>query len=147
MSASTVRILQIDPYHKIYGMLVPILAQRLAESLEAVGDGTNEFLFQFMSQLWGKDPGVALVAAIDPQGNVKGHTAAQVQGTQAFFLQPRLDEPTENDAIGEMMEWVENWAKGLKMTQLTLVARRLDAKWSKKYGLEVSRYILTKELA
>src|SRR3990167_4492689 len=144
---NTVRIVQIDPYHKVYGMLVPLLAQRLAEGFTALGDEDSIVLPQFMSRLWAKDPGTLLLAAIDSTGTIKGHTAAVYQEpAQVLFIQPRLDEPTENDAVAEMIEWVERWATSIGAKSLVLIARRVDAKWSKKHGFEVSRYILTREI-
>jgi hypothetical protein len=147
----TVRIVQVEPYHKVYGLLTPLLAQRLSEGFAALGDEDSIVLPQFMSRLWAKDPGTLLLAAIDSTGTIKGHTAAVYQkaGTEApqvIFIQPRLDEPTENDAVAEMIEWIERWAKSLGATSLVLLARRVDAKWIKKHSFEVSRYILTREV-
>ena len=142
-----VRVLALDPYHKIYGMLVPILAQRLHEGLSSLGDETDYVLTNFMSMLWAKNPGVLLLAAVDAQGQVKGYTAAIRQNeSEVLFIQPRLDEPIEGDPVGEMIEQVETWAKSIGATHVAMVARRLDAKWGKKYGFSVSRYILTKDL-
>lgn len=143
----TVRVIQVSPYHRIYGLLIPALAQRLHEGLASIGDETDYVLTNFMSLLWAKNPGVLLVAAVDSTGQVKGYTAALRQNeSEVLFIQPRLDEPTENDAVAEMIEHVETWAKGIGASHTALVARRLDSKWSKKFGYEVARYILTKEL-
>lgn len=145
---NSVRVVQVSPYHKIYGLLTPILAQRLHEGLSSLGDETDYVLTNFMSMLWAKNPGVLLLAAVDAQGQVKGYTAALRQNeSEVLFIQPRLDEPTENDAVGEMIEWVERWAKEQGATHTALVARRLDSKWGKKYNYEVSRYVLVKVLA
>lgn len=146
MNMETVRILQIEPYHKIYGLLIPQLAQRLMEGLAALGD--DNVLPQFMSRLWLRDPGVLLLAAIDSAGQIKGYTAAmhQAGSNEIVFLQPRMDEPTENDAVAEMIDWIERWSNTFKAEWLTLIARRVDAKWSKRFGFEVTRYILQREV-
>src|SRR3990167_4816173 len=97
---NTVRIVQLDPYHRVYGMLVPLVAQRLAEGFAAVGDEDSIVLPQFMSRLWAKDPSTLLLAAIDTTGAIKGQTAAVYQAPKkVLFIQPRMDEPTENDAV------------------------------------------------
>ena len=149
---NTVRIVQLDPYHKVYGLAVPLVTQRLSDGFTALGDESGIVLPQFMSRLWAKDPGVLLLAAIDPTGTIKGHAAAvyqknsNLEAPQVIFIQPRLDEPTENDAVTEMIEWIDRWAKTLGAGELVLIARRVDAKWCKKHQFEVSRYILTREI-
>lgn len=143
-------VIPIDPYHKVLGMLVPLLAQRLDENLQTLGDESGVILSQFMSLLWAKSPDVLLLAAIDAKGNIKGHVAATFQasdtGRQVFHTQPRQDEPAENDAIGEMLVEIEKWAKFHNAEELVLATRRFDAKWAKKHGYEISRYYLSKEV-
>ena len=148
MAISSVRIIRVDPYHKQYGLLVPMVAQRLLESLQALGDEADIVGPQFLARLWAKDPGVLLLAAVDQTGQIKGFAAAMFNPhTREFLLmQPRMDIPTENYSVGEMMQFVEDWARSLQVTTLTLVAKRIDQKWQKKYGFEVVRYILQKEL-
>ena len=144
-----VTIVKVDPYHKIFGLLVPELVQRLTESLQALGDETGAVLLNFMPRLWARDTGALLLAAVDEKGHVKGHVAAffqetQEAGRQVVLIQPRLDEPAENDAVAEMLAEVEKWAKVLNAGELMLVSKRFDSKWAKKHGFEIARYILTK---
>lgn len=144
-----VTIIKIDPYHKVFGQLIPLLVQRLRESFEALGDEENVALSQFMSQLWFSehDKAVLLLAAIDEQGALKGHVAATKSNNfEVVLTQPRLDEPAENDAVAEMLTKVDEWAKSVGALQLTLVSRRFDPKWAKKHGFEVARYIMTKDV-
>jgi hypothetical protein len=101
----------------------------------------------FMSRLWAKDPGVLLIAAIGPDSKVKGHCAALVHlPGQVMVVPPKLDEPTENDAISEMLGMVETWAKEQGASLLQLVSKRADPKWLKKHGYETARYVMTKQL-
>ena len=147
MATGTVKVVQVDPYHDVYGWLVHPLVKRLHSSLQALGDETDEVLVGFLTKLWGKDPSVLLLAAVDQVGEVKGHAAAMLQGpNQAMFIQPRLDVPTDNDAVSEMVEAIEAWAKDKGVAQLNLVVYRLDPKWAKKYGFEVARYVLAKDV-
>ena len=140
-----VSVVVVDPYHEVYGMLVPALIQRLLDAVEAFGDGANT-VTDFMTRLHAKDKGVILLAAVTNSGKVKGYAAAGTNGPEVIMIQPRLDEPTTNDAIAEMIEVIEEWAKKLNQKRLILVSKRLDTKWSKKYNFEVARYVLTKEL-
>lgn len=142
------KVLRIDPYHKINVLTIPEIVQKFGDVLSQLGDDQGVVATQFFSRLFAKDPGVLLLAAIDPDsGRVRGFTAAATSADgQCLMLQPRLDEPTQNDAVKEMVEAVEGWAESLGYTQLTMIARRVDSKWLKKYGFEVSRYIMTKEL-
>ena len=148
-----VKVISVDPYHKVYGLLVPMLAQRLLESVQAMGDDANLTTTSFMSMLWAANPNALLLAAVDGSGKIKGFCAATIAGQQfdgsqgqVFMLQPRMDEPTENDAVSEMVEIVSNWAKSRNINSITLVARRSDPKWLKRHGFEVQRYIMVKEL-
>jgi len=146
MSAEKVSVVVVDPYHKVYGMLVPALIQRLLEAVEAFGDGSNTVV-EFMTRLHAGDKGAILLAAVTPAGKVKGYAAAGTNGSEVIMIQPRLDEPTSNDAIAEMIERIEEWAKSLGAKRITLISKRLDPKWQKKYDFDVARYVLTKELA
>lgn len=143
-----VKIIKVDPYNKISVLTIPQIVQRFAEVMQQLGDEEGAVAANFFPRLWAKDPGVLLLAAVDPaSGSVKGFTAAatSVDG-QALMCQPRLDEPTENDAVKEMIDSVEDWASSLGFKQITMVARRADPKWIKKHGFEITRYVMTKEI-
>lgn len=147
MSTIKVKILRIDPYHKINVLAIPEIVQKFGDALSQLGDDQGVVVTQFFSRLFARDPGVLLLAAIDPDsGRVKGFTAAATSADGCLMLQPRLDEPTQNDAVKEMVDTVEEWAESLGYTELTMIARRFDAKWNKKYDFEISRYIMVKKL-
>lgn len=148
MSTINVKVVRVDPYHKVYVLAIPEIVQKFSDVLSQLGDEEGIVSAQFFSRLWAKDKGVLLLAAIDPEtGRVKGFTAAATSADgQCLMLQPRLDEPTQNDAVKEMVEAVEEWAQSLGFTQLTMIARRFDAKWNKKFNFEISRYVMVKEL-
>lgn len=143
-----VKVVRVDPYHKTYGLLVPEIVQKFMDTLAQFGDETGNVAMNVFPRLFAKDPGTLLLAAVDPSvGKVKGFTAAiTTPDGMCVMLQPRLDESTENDAVAEMIEHVEDWAKALGYNELTLISRRADPKWIKKHGFEVSRYIMTKSL-
>jgi hypothetical protein len=143
-----VTIVRVDPYSKTYGLIIPAIVQKFTDALSQLGDEDNTVASSFFPRLFGRDQGVLLLAAVEgATGSVKGFTAAATSADgQCLMLQPRLDEPTTNDAVAEMIELVEEWAASLGFKQLTMVARRADPKWLKKHGFEISRYIMTKEL-
>lgn len=144
---TTVRVIRVDPYHKVYGVLVHELAQRISASTQKLGDEADIVCPQFFSALWAKSPYVLLLAAVDSVGYIKGFAAAQLKNeTEVIILQPKMDEPTENDAIQEMMDEIENWARSMSLKRLTLISSRADPKWFKKFDFEVKQYILVKEL-
>lgn len=141
-----VKVLKVDPYHKVEGWLIPDLVQRLNESLQALGDEGGVTLVGFMTRLWANS-GVLLLAAVDEKGSIKGHAAAVTNGIGSVsIIQPRLDEPAENDAVAEMLAEIEVWAKEQGVSRITLVSRRYDAKWSKKHGFEITQYIQVKDI-
>lgn len=142
-------IVKINPYHQVFGQLIPLLVPRLRESFGGLGDEENIALGHFMSQLWSpeRDKTVLLLAAIDEGGALKGHVAAaKANNFEVLLTQPRLDEPAENDAVSEMLSKINDWAKSEGVSLLTLVSRRFDPKWAKKHGFEVARYILNKDV-
>ena len=142
-----VTIVKIDPYGKT-GLAIPQMVKKFTDHLEQLGDVNNVTASQVLSRLWARDPGVLLLAAVDPNATVKGFISAVVSPDGAVLMtQPRLDEPTENDAAVEMIKQVEDWATSLGAKELTLVSRRVDPKWLKKHGFEIVRYIATREIS
>lgn len=143
-----VSIIKVDPYHRVYVLAIPQIVQKFSEVLQQLGDENDTVAVQFFPRLWAKDKGVLLLAALDPAtGLVKGFTAAATSlDGSCIMTQPRLDEPTENDAIGEMIAGVEAWAASLGYKQLTMIARRADPKWTKQRGFTISRYVMTKDI-
>lgn len=142
-----VKVIKVDPWHKVYGYLFTEVLQKVAESMHSIGDEDGATAAMFGSLVVKKDPGAIMLAAVDPTGHVKGVAAACIFGGEATIIQPRLDVPTENDAVKEMMDILEDWADNAGFDRLTLITRRIDQKWTKKFGFEVSRYILQKELS
>ncbi len=145
MATEKVTIIAVDPYDPNLGVLAWQLIPRLIETVEAIGDDVAT-VKQFMGRLFAGDPNVVLVAAVTKSGVIKGFGAAQITNEMVIMIQPRLDEPTTNDAMAEMIQLIEDWAKSKDKTTISLIARRLDTKWTKKFDFEVSRYVLVKEL-
>jgi len=137
------RIVAIDPYHPQLGLLVPFVLQKLQAAYIGMGDDMGQLLVQFMSSLYSRDLGVILLVALDSQSRVVGYTAATVSTDNGVvMLKPRLEEPTENDAIAEMIQQVKEWGKKLNRNRVYMIAKSYDKKWNEKHGFEVRRYIM-----
>ncbi len=144
----------IDPYHPQLGALAHMVAMRLARDAKRLGDEEDFSVYNVLSRLCAKDPTILMIASLDAiGGNLVGYCVASIENTQVFVLQPHFDEPVDGDATGEVLSIVENWAKrynesaGVELiTRLTLVVRRYDPKWAKKYNFETRRYLLERKL-
>ena len=130
------------------------VANRVIDNAKEHGEDLSP-LHQILARAWIKDPGVLILAALSNMGLVKGHAFAAVSDDKAYLLQPRVDEPTENDTIGEFIALAESWLKVYNLQvlgqegaipRLTLLARRADPKWAKRYGFFTKQYIMEKEL-
>ncbi len=150
----SVKIVSPKPYTKAGSFVLAEVANRIVDNAEEHGEDL-EPLHQIISRAWVLDPGVLILAALSDKGLVKGHAAAAISETKAYILQPRVDEPTETDTIGDFIALAESWLKlynlqvlGQKdaIPRLTLLARRADPKWAKRYGFFTKQYIMEKEL-
>lgn len=152
----TVKIYKPEPYTEAGSFILAQIANRVIELAQQHEEPLPP-LFDVLARLWKLDPGVLALAALDDKGGIKGHALAVVEGDAAYLLQPRVDEPTEGDTIGEFIALAESWLKvynsavlesglGAPIPRLTLLARRSDPKWAKKYGFETKKYIMEKEL-
>ena len=150
----SVKIVVPKPYTLAGGFLLAMVGLRLVDNANEHGEDLSP-LHQIIARAWIKDPGVLILAALDDKGLVKGHAAAAVSESKAYLLQPRVDELTENDTIGEFIALVEDWLKLYNLQvlgkedaipRLTLLARRADPKWAKKYGFFTKHYEMEKEL-
>jgi len=149
----SVKIYKVDPYTRAGGFIVAEIAQRLIKQAHEHGEPLDDILV-LMSRIWAADPGVVFHAALDDKGVVKGYAIAAVESGSLFMFQPRVDEPTKGDTIGEFVALVEKWLKGYNSTVselnhipgINLIARRADPKWAKKYGFTTTKYIMFKPL-
>lgn len=148
----SVKILRVEPYHPQLGLLMPQIAQRLLDST-VVGDSG---VFNLMSRAWAGDPRILILACLNDKGQIKGHAVSYIDSDQAFLLQPRIDEPTDKDTTGDFIALVEQWIAEYNETigksalghiqGITLLAKRSDPKWAKKYGFETVLYQMHRKL-
>lgn len=148
------RVVVVDPYHAQLGALAHLVSQRLLVDARKLGDEQDFTITNIFSRLWRDDPTVLVLAVLeDDTGELVGYGVVSIEGNQAFLMQPRFDHPTDHDATGELLSIAETWVKDYNtamgaelITKLTLVARRFDPKWAKKYGFETKRYLMEKKL-
>ena len=150
----SVKIVSPEPYTKAGSFILAEVGNRLILNAKDHEEDLAP-LYQILGRAWIKDPGVLILAALSDKGLVKGHAAAAISDTKAYILQPRVDEPTENDTIGEFIALAESWLKLYNLQvlgeegaipRLTLLARRADPKWAKKYRFFTKQYVMEKEL-
>ena len=150
----SVKIVSPKPYTQAGSFILAEVGNRIVDNAEEHGEDVMP-LYGIISRAWSKDPGVLILAALSDKGLVKGHAVVAAVDQSVYLLQPRVDEPTESDTIGEFIALAESWLKlynlqvlGQKdaIPRLTLLARRADPKWAKKYGFFTKQYIMEKEL-
>ncbi len=150
----SVKIVSPKPYTKAGSFILAEVANRIVDNAEEHGEDVTP-LHQIIARAWVLDPGVLVLAALSDKGLVKGHVIAGISDSKAYVLQPRVDEPTESDTIGEFIALAESWLKLYNLQvleqenaipRLTLLARRADPKWAKKYEFFTKHYVMEKEL-
>ncbi len=150
----SVKIVSPKPYTQAGSFILAEVGNRIVDNAEEHGEDVMP-LYGIISRAWSKDPGVLILAALSDKGLVKGHAVVAAVDQSVYLLQPRVDEPTESDTIGEFIALAESWLKlynlqvlGQKdaIPRLTLLARRADPKWAKRYGFFTKQYIMEKEL-
>lgn len=143
------KIVIVDPYHPVLGMFTSQIALRL---IEQAGSTVTQGI---MGRAWIQDPKVLMLAVLNEKHHIIGHAVATIDGDKAFLLQPRLDEPTTNDTTGELISLVDKWiteynkkieGSEVAIDGITLVAKRSDPKWAKKYDFETVRYVMYRKL-
>ena len=150
----SVKIVSPKPYTKAGSFILAEVANRIIDNAEEHGEDLLPLYLTF-ARAWNKDPGVLILAALSDKGLVKGHAVVYSKDDKVFLVQPRVDEPTESDTIGEFIALAESWLKLYNLQvlgeegvipRLTLLARRADPKWAKKYGFFTKQYVMEKEL-
>ena len=150
----SVKIVSPKPYTKAGSFILAEVANRIVDNAEEHGEDLTP-LYGIIARAWHKEPSVLILAALSDKGLVKGHAIVSATDLAAYLLQPRVDEPTENDTIGDFIALAESWLKLYNLQvlgeegvipRLTLLARRADPKWAKRYGFLTKQYVMEKEL-
>ena len=150
-----IKVLQVDPFHPITGLLFPFILKRMREFAEihyadALSDPLRQVREVASEWLLG-NPGVLILALLTTDGRLVGHVACIMQLDQRsgkkwlFVLQCKLDEPG-GDAISRAIKYGEDFAREQGAVHLAFETKRSDSAWAKAYGFKVVRHIMIKGL-
>mgnify|MGYP001588865632 CR=1 FL=1 len=150
-----VKIVPVDPFHPITGLLFPFLLKRMEEFAKIhYGDSLADPVRQvreIASEWLLGNPGVLVLALLTSEGRLVGHVATVMQQDAQsgkkwlFVLQCKLDEPG-GDAISRAIKYGEDFARQRGASHLAFETKRSDSAWAKAYGFKVVRHIMVKSL-
>ena len=144
-------VLPVDPLNGPTAMLLPFIAHRI---YTMAGERMSEldperFTRSFMARLWAQDVGVMVLAMIEPSGKLVGHVTAEIctDGVKRWiFVSQTKADGNVGDAVKRVMLMLDEWGKRHQATIMTIATHRSDAAWQRKYGLELHRQVLTREI-
>lgn len=144
-------VLPVDPINGPTAMLLPFIAQRVFSmaSERAQELDPERFTRSFLARLWAGDPGVLMLAFLDTTGKLLGHVAAEActDGVRKWiFVAQTKADGNVGDAVKRALFMLDEWGKRLGATTMTIATHRSDDAWRRKYGLEVHRYVLSREV-
>ena len=146
------RVIRVDPYHPIVGLLIPQLTARMLEFSRTLSPELNAELVvrNFMVRLWSQDVGTLLLAYVDEKGAVSGHAAATVQTTDdgqkiVFISQCRADGNV-GDALQLGIDLLIQWGKAHGAIALTMTTTRSEKAWERRAGFREYRKIMIRML-
>lgn len=153
-----VHLIRLDPYDPNLGLLVPIVARRVQEYAREHSKELDPKLVTrgVMVPLWNQDPSVLVLAMVNPEGTVVGHSAAAIQtdgaSCWATLSQTQADGAV-GDAVKRAVEHTKQWvlteinpklvAGGrLPVTSLTMVTGKNEKAWERDLGFKLERRVV-----
>jgi hypothetical protein len=144
-------VLPVDPLNGPTAMLLPFIAQRI---FQMAGERAQEldperFVRSIMARVWAQDPGVLLLAMLEPSGKLVGHVTAEIctDGVKRWiFVSQTKADGNVGDAVKRVMLILDEWGKRHQATVMTIATHRSDAAWQRKYGLEPHRQVLMRDV-
>jgi len=150
-------VLPVDPLNGPTAMLLPFIAQRIfnmaQERMQELDP--ERFTRVLMANLWGANPGLLVLALLEPSGKLVGHVTAEY-GTDGvkkwiYCAQCKADGNV-GDAVRRALQMIEAWAEslvnvqpaGVPVTRLTMATHRDDDAWRRKYGFEKDRSVCSR---
>jgi hypothetical protein len=152
---SDIRVLAVDPYNPVSGLLIPQLTQRIMECarIQTPEMPAETVASQAMVSIWARDPSALLIALVDDQGVVHGHAYAhvvQAPGVPPYVMvgQCRADG-TKVDQIGAhlvtALRTIEAWARPLGAVRMVVTTGKADSMWKSQGGFVTQRRTLIRE--
>lgn len=144
-------VLPVDPLKGPTAMLLPFIAQRIFNmASERMQECDPErFTRSLMTRVWAQDPGILVLAMLEPSGKLVGHTTAEIctDGVRRWvFVHQTKADGNVGDAVRRVMNMLDQWGASHKATTMTICTHRSDAAWQRKYGLEPHRQVLMREI-
>ena len=144
-------VLPVDPLNGPTAMLLPFIAHRI---FSMAGERMQEldperFTRALMARLWGQDPGVLLLAMLEPSGKLVGHVTAEVctDGVKRWvFVHQTKADGNVGDAVKRALVMLDSWGQQHQATTMTIATHRDDAAWRRKYALEPHRQVLMRAI-
>jgi len=145
---AALKVYRVDPRHPVIGALVHAVTQKVNDN------GDFDGIWELVARMYRGDPGSLMLAALDSEGALQGYALASIEYPDVFLIQPRIDIPTDEDITGVFIGLVEKWVKGYNaanegqppLEEISLIARRSDPKWAKKYGFRTVKYVMNKRI-
>jgi len=151
MPEPTVHIVPIDPYDRVTGLLVPSITQRIIEMAQALSPelDSTQVALAYMSRLFAKDPNVTVIALVETNGKIVGHSIASVEsdGVKKWVHVGQCKaDGNVGDAIKRAVEYADEWGRVRGATHMTMATSRVDTAWKRRYNFEVMRHLMIRDL-
>jgi hypothetical protein len=148
---------RIDPFNAVTGLLVPYMTQRIrAFAEERISEMLPEmFTRNILARLHAGDPSLLVMGFLQPNGSLVGHLVAEVcsdnvplerGGTRWVFVLHCKADGNVGDAVKRAMHEVDAWAKERSCQFMLMATHRSDKAWERRYGFELSRHVLRRDL-
>jgi hypothetical protein len=147
-------VLPVDPLNGPTAMLLPFIAQRIfSMANERMQELDPERMTRtLLTRLWAGDPGVLVLAMLEPSGKLVGHLTAEycTDGVKKWiFVAQTKADGNVGDAVKRAILMLEQWAVsleqaqpvGVKVSLIAMATHRDDAAWARKYSFEKSRSV------
>lgn len=157
-----VHLIRLDPYDPNLGVLVPIVAKRIAEFAREHDKELDpvSVVQAVMVPLWNRDPFVIVLAMVNTEGMVVGHAVAAVNtdGVNNWLTVSQTQaDGAVGDAVKRAIKYAKRWADDeinprlvaagrQPMTQMVMVSGKNEKAWERAYGFRVRRRVMVRDL-
>jgi len=146
------KVVRVDPYHQVTGLLMPQLTQRVIEFSRTLSPELNAELVarSLLVPVWAGAINVMLLAFVDDKGAVAGHCYAEVteveDGQRVAFIKQIKADGNVGDALRLALLTVELFGKQHGAKSLVMIGTRSDKAWEKDAGFREYRKIMVREI-
>jgi len=147
-----VKVVRVDPYHPVAGLLMPQITQRMIEYSKQLSPELNAVIVtkELLLPVWAAAQGSLLLAFVDEKGAVAGHCLANItsieDGTRVAFIHQLKADGNVGDALRLALETVEAFGRQHQVAAIVMTTSRSEKAWEKAAGFREYRRILVREL-